>query len=97
MEKVASHHAPEEVIKRWDENTIGVVPIAGSTFTGQYEPVKAVSDALDKLQSEAGLDILFTSMARVAPSSLRSGAPDLLWDFRLPRVKSINSRVTNSG
>lgn len=28
---------PEEVLKRVDENTIGVVPTLGVTFTGQYE------------------------------------------------------------
>lgn len=82
---------PEEVIKRCDENTIGVVPTLGVTFTGHYEPVKAVSDALDHLQAETGLDIPIhvdgASGAFLAPFS----APDLLWDFRLPRVKSINS------
>ena len=30
---------PEEVLKRVDENTIGVVPTLGVTFTCQYEPV----------------------------------------------------------
>ena len=49
--------SPEEVLKRVDENTIGVVPTLGVTFTCQYEPVKAVHDALDKLQQETGLDI----------------------------------------
>lgn len=49
--------SPEEVIKRVDENTIGVVPTLGVTFTCTYEPVKAVHDALDKLQKETGLDI----------------------------------------
>ncbi len=34
--------SPEEVIKRVDENTIGVVPTLGVTFTCTYEPVKAV-------------------------------------------------------
>ena len=48
---------PEEVLRRVDENTIGVVPTFGVTFTCQYEPVKQVSDALDKLQAETGLDI----------------------------------------
>ena len=33
---------PEEVIKRIDENTIGVVPTFGVTFTLQYEPVKEI-------------------------------------------------------
>ena len=81
----------EEVLKRVDENTIGVVPTMGVTFTCQYEPVKAISDALDKLQAEKGLDIPIhvdgASGGFLAPFC----APDILWDFRLPRVKSINS------
>ena len=48
---------PEEVINRCDENTIGVVPTLGVTFTCQYEPVKEVADALDQLQKDRGLDI----------------------------------------
>ncbi|WP_392552598.1 glutamate decarboxylase [Orbus wheelerorum] len=81
----------EEVLKRVDENTIGVVPTLGVTFTCQYEPVKAVSDALDKLQKDTGLDIPIhvdgASGGFLAPFC----APDIAWDFRLPRVKSINS------
>ena len=34
---------PEEVLKRVDENTIGVVPTFGVTFTCQYEPVAEVA------------------------------------------------------
>ncbi len=83
--------SPEEVLKRVDENTIGVVPTLGVTFTCQYEPVKAVSDALDKLQQDTGLDIPIhvdgASGGFLAPFC----APDLEWDFRLPRVKSINT------
>jgi len=82
---------PEEVIKRCDENTIGVVPTLGVTFTCQYEPVKAVSEALDKLQKDTGLDIPVhvdgASGGFLAPFV----DPDLEWDFRLPRVKSINA------
>lgn len=48
---------PEEVIKRCDENTIGVVPTLSVTFPCQYELVKAVSDALDQLEKDTGLDI----------------------------------------
>lgn len=48
---------PEEVRKLCDENTIGVVPTLGVTFTRAYEPVAAVASALDKLQEETGLDI----------------------------------------
>ena len=82
---------PEEVIKLCDENTIGVVPTLGVTFTGQYEPVKAVSDALDDFQKKTGVDIPIhvdgASGGFLAPFC----APDLPWDFRLPRVKSINA------
>src|SRR5271166_1091547 len=35
--------SPEEVIKRCDENTIGVVPTLGVTYTLQYESVQEVS------------------------------------------------------
>ena len=82
---------PEEAVKRCDENTIGVVPTLGVTFTCQYEPVKAVSDALDQLQKDTGLDIPIhvdgASGGFLAPFV----DPDLEWDFRLPRVKSINT------
>jgi len=82
---------PEEVIKRCDENTIGVIVTLGVTFTLQFEPVHAISMALDKLQADTGLDIPIhvdgASGAFLAPFL----EPDLLWDFRLPRVKSINA------
>ncbi len=82
---------PEEVMKRCDENTIGVVPTLGVTFTCQFEPVQAVSDALDKYEKETGIDIPIhvdgASGGFLAPFC----APELVWDFRLPRVKSINS------
>jgi glutamate decarboxylase len=82
---------PEEVVKRCDENTIGVVVTLGVTFTLQFEPVDEVGMALDKLQAETGLDIPIhvdgASGAFLAPFL----QPDLLWDFRLPRVRSINA------
>jgi glutamate decarboxylase len=81
---------PEEVLKRVDENTIGVVPTLGVTFTGHYEPVKAVSDALDKLQQETGLDIPMHVDAASGGFLAPFVEPELEWDFRLPRVKSIN-------
>lgn len=82
---------PEEVLKRVDENTIGVVPTLGVTFTGQYEPVKEVSDALDQLQLEKGLDIPIHIDAASGGFLAPFIEPDLEWDFRLPRVKSINA------
>jgi glutamate decarboxylase len=81
----------EEVIKRCDENTIGVVPTLGTTYTLQYEPVQDVALALDDLEEESGLDIPIhvdgASGGFIAPFI----HPSLVWDFRLPRVKSINA------
>ena len=82
---------PEEVLKRCDENTIGVVPTLGVTFTCQFEPVKDVAEALDQLEKDSGWDIPIhvdgASGGFLAPFC----APDLVWDFRLPRVRSINA------
>ena len=81
----------EEAVKLCDENTIGVVAILGSTFDGSYEPVKEICAALDALEHESGLDIPVhvdgASGAMIAPFV----DPDLEWDFRLPRVASINT------
>jgi glutamate decarboxylase len=66
-------------------------PEAVSTFDGSYEPVKAIAEALDSLQHERGIDIPVhvdaASGGFVAPFI----QPDLEWDFRLPRVQSINA------
>ncbi|MEU8622416.1 glutamate decarboxylase [Streptomyces sp. NPDC048623] len=74
-----------------DENTIGVVGILGSTFDGSYEPIADICAALDALQERTGLDIPVhvdgASGGMVAPFLDQ----DLVWDFRLPRVSSINT------
>ena len=81
----------EQMLERVDENTIMVVPTFGVTYTGAYEPVLELSEALDKLQEDTGLDVDIhvdgASGAFLAPFC----APDILWDFRVPRVKSIST------
>ncbi|GGT31630.1 glutamate decarboxylase [Streptomyces chromofuscus] len=73
-----------------DENTIGVVAILGVTYTCVYEPVAEIAAELDRIQQDTGLDIPLhvdaASGGFVAPFL----QPDLVWDFRLPRVASIN-------
>jgi len=73
-----------------DENTIGVVGILGSTYTGEYEPIADLCAALDALCDARGWDVPVhvdaASGGFVAPFL----QPELLWDFRLPRVHSIN-------
>ncbi|MET0133143.1 MAG: glutamate decarboxylase [Kibdelosporangium sp.] len=85
------HLSAEEAVARCDENTIGVVAVLGSTFDGSYEPVAEICAALDDLQRRTGLDIPVhvdgASGAMIAPFC----DPELEWDFRLPRVASINT------
>lgn len=86
--KVLDGHGLAEYI---DENTIGVVAILGVTYTGMYEPVEKISKALDETEKTTGLDIMIhvdgASGAMIAPFV----QPNLVWDFRLPRVASINT------
>ena len=81
----------EEALKLVDENTIGVVAILGSTYDGSYEPVKEIATALDELAASGGPDVPVhvdaASGGFVAPFL----DPDLEWDFRVPRVRSINA------
>jgi len=81
----------EEAVRLCDENTIGVVAILGSTFDGSYEPVEEIAQALTELADSGGPDIPVhvdaASGGFVAPFI----DPDLKWDFRVPRVRSINA------
>lgn len=80
-----------EIKKNIDENTIGIFVIVGSTFTGAFEPVEQISQLLDEVQEETGLDIPIhvdgASGGFIAPFAF----PHLKWDFSVPRVVSINT------
>ena len=82
---------PDEVVARVDENTIGVVPTFGVTYTGNYEFPEPLHDALDKLQKSKGLDIDMHVDAASGGFLAPFCAPEIVWDFRLPRVKSIST------
>ena len=91
MEQGLLHLTADRAVAQCDENTIGVVAILGSTMDGSYEPVKKICDALDQLQQTRGHDIPVhvdgASGGFVAPFL----QPFLEWDFRVPRVASINA------
>jgi len=74
-----------------DENTIGVCPILGSTFNGEFEDVEGISKMLDDLQRETGFDVPIHVDAASGGFIAPFINPNLMWDFRLPRVKSINA------
>jgi glutamate decarboxylase len=82
---------PEDVAKYCDENTIGVVATLGVTFTCVYEPVEQISAELDRLQQQSGLDIPLHVDAASGGFVAPFVTPQLQWDFRIERVKSINA------
>lgn len=65
--------------------------ILGTTYTGAYEDVATVNDLLAEKNKKEGLDchihVDAASGGFVAPFV----NPELLWDFRLPLVASINT------
>ena len=81
---------PEQVVEAVDENTIGVVAIVGTTYTGELEPVAEICGALNKLAADKGLDIPVHVDAASGGFVVPFLHPELKWDFRLPRVVSIN-------
>jgi glutamate decarboxylase len=82
---------PEQAIARCDENTIMVVPTLGVTTCCQYEPVQAIANALDNFEKTSGLDIPIHVDAASGGFLAPFCQPEIAWDFRLPRVKSINT------
>jgi glutamate decarboxylase len=91
MEGDRFHLDAEQAVAHCDENTIGVVAILGSTFDGSYEPVAEIAAALDELAASGGPDVPLhvdgASGGFIAPFV----QSDLVWDFQLPRVQSINA------
>ncbi|MEN3585408.1 glutamate decarboxylase [Streptomyces sp. ZYX-F-203] len=91
LEPEATGLRPHQLRRHVDENTIGVVAILGVTFTGHYEPVAELSAELDAIQAETGIDVPLHVDAASGGFIAPFLQPELVWDFRLPRVASINT------
>ncbi|MDX1888372.1 glutamate decarboxylase [Mycolicibacterium sp. 050158] len=82
---------PEQVIEAVNEDTIGVVAILGTTYTGELEPIAEICAALDGLAAEkGGPDVPVHVDAASGGFVVPFLHPEVTWDFRLPRVVSIN-------
>jgi len=77
---------PKEAVDLCDENTIGICAILGTTYTGEYEDIKSINDILVERNLDIPIHVDAASGGFVAPFV----NPNLLWDFRLPKVTSIN-------
>lgn len=82
--------SPEQVLEYVDEDTIGVVAILGTTYTGELEPIAEICAALDELHKSGGPDIPVHVDAASGGFVVPFLHPHLKWDFRIPRVVSIN-------
>ena len=85
------HLTADRLLDHVDENTIGVVAVLGSTMDGSYEPIQEICAALDDYETRSGVSVPVhvdaASGGFVAPFL----QPDLVWDFRLERVVSIQA------
>ena len=81
---------PEQVLGAVNEDTIGVVAILGTTYTGELEPIAEICAALDKLAADGGVDVPVHVDAASGGFVVPFLHPEVTWDFRLPRVVSIN-------
>ncbi|MGV9802313.1 glutamate decarboxylase [Mycobacterium sp. NPDC003449] len=81
---------PEQVLDAIDEDTIGVVAILGTTYTGELEPIAEICAALDKAAGDGRPDVPVHVDAASGGFVVPFLHPELEWDFRLPRVVSIN-------
>ncbi|GAA5838998.1 hypothetical protein JCM11251_007849 [Rhodosporidiobolus azoricus] len=81
---------PQEAVDLVDENTILLVGILGTTYTGQYEDIAALNNLLREKNEKEGLDCFIHVDAASGGFVAPFVAPELPWDFRLPLVCSIN-------
>jgi len=80
---------PDDLRPRIDENTIGVVSVVGTTFTGECDDVAGIDAMLAELRGR-GLDVPMHVDAASGGFVFPFSDPDYVWDFRLESVTSIN-------
>lgn len=90
LEKDCYTITADKVAEEVDENTICVGAILGTTYSGQYDPIKEINQKLLEIKKERGLDIPIHVDAASGGFVLPFTDPGFEWDFRLEQVKSIN-------
>ena len=81
---------PEDVEPHIDENTVGVVAVLGTTFTGHADDFKGIDELLGRLRSERDLEVPMHIDAASGGFVWPFLYPEEIWDFRLDSVHSIN-------
>ncbi len=81
---------PEQARPFIDENTIAIGAVMGTTFTGGLDDITGLAALADDLEAQHGWDIPIHVDAASGGFVLPFLRPDFAWDFRVPRVRSIN-------
>jgi glutamate decarboxylase len=74
-----------------DENTIAVAATLGYPSTGVFDDVHALAHMLDRVQRDTGIDVGLHVDAASGGFTAPFSHPQLIWDFGLERVQSINA------
>ena len=80
----------DKVTDLFDENTIGVLAIIGTTYTGEYQDITTLNTLMEEYNTKTGYDIPIHADAASGGFVAPFLNPELEWDFRLKWVKSIN-------
>ncbi|KAG8859543.1 hypothetical protein FRB96_004427 [Tulasnella sp. 330] len=83
--------SPKRAVDYIDENTIGVMVILGSTYTGVFENVQEMSDELDAYEAKTGHHVPIHVDAASGGFFAPFAYPKFKWAFDVPRVQSINT------
>lgn len=81
----------EKAIKAIDEYTIGIVGILGITYTGQYDDIKYLDQLVENYNQQTEHKVPIHVDAASGGLYAPFVEPELVWDFQLKNVISINT------
>lgn len=82
---------PALAVRLIDDYTIGIVGILGHTYTGAFDDIVRLNDAVEEYNKNAASKVTIHVDAASGGFYVPFVQPELLWDFRLPNVVSINA------
>lgn len=82
---------PKHAIDAIDEYTIGIVGILGITYTGMYDDIQTLDILLQDYNHAHDFEIYIHVDAASGGLYAPFVQEDLIWDFKLPTVASINT------
>ncbi|KAG9033532.1 hypothetical protein FRB95_014711 [Tulasnella sp. JGI-2019a] len=83
--------SPKRAMEYIDENTIGVMVILGSTYTGVFENVLEMNACLDEYEAKTKHHVPIHVDAASGGFFAPFAYPKYQWAFDIPRVQSINT------